>query len=399
VSTESVVILSGARTPFARFDGALRELKIPVIGSVAVAAALKASPIDPDQVEELALGVNFPGSDRSVARQVALKAGIPDDKNSYTVDRACCSSMAAISLASRGLRLEEIDVAVAGGAENMGRVPYFLENMRWGNRLGDVKLVDQLVISCPYTGVPRAIQAGNESAEYGVGRAEQDEWAVRSHQRYGDALAAGYLDEEIVKVNEEDESGRPAQLEIDESYRSNVQLEKLATLPTVYGSVSVTAGNAPGLSAGASALVLARKSLAITEGWDTGTEILSYSRASGHPDRIASIPAVAARIALKRAGISLDQVDLLEINEAFAAVPLVATLELADRDAALAARLRERTNINGGAIAIGHPTGATAARLVMTLRNNLLRRGGGIGVATICGGIGEAECVVIKVQA
>jgi acetyl-CoA C-acetyltransferase len=398
VSTDSVVILSGARTPFARFDGALRELKIPVLGSIAVAAAIKTAPIDPDQIEELALGVNFPGSDRSVARQVALNAGIPDDKNSYTVDRACCSSMAALSLVSRGLRLGEIDIAVAGGAENMGKVPYFLENMRWGNRLGDVKLVDQLVISCPHTGVPRALQAGNEARTYGVTRAEQDEWALRSHQRYGTALAAGHLDEEIVSVDELDDGGRAIQLAADESYRADVKLDRLAALPTVYGSPTVTAGNAPGLSAGASALVLARKDIATAQGWSTETEILGYGRASGHPDHIASIPAAAAQIALKNADTDLDQIDQIEINEAFAAVPLVTTLELADRDTTRAERLRDRTNINGGAIAIGHPTGATATRLVMTLRNSLLRRGGGIGLATICGGIGEAESVVISVR-
>jgi len=263
--------------------------------------------------------------------------------------------MAALSLASRGLRLGEIDVAVSGGAENMGRVPYFLENMRWGNRLGDVKLVDQLVISCPLTGVPRAVQAGNEAGRYGVSRAEQDEWALRSHQRYGAALAAGQIGEEIVRVEEEDESGQPVRLEIDESYRPDVRLEKLASLPTVYGSPTVTAGNAPGLSTGASALVLARKDVAAAEGWSTATQILGYGRASGHPDRIASIPAAAARIALKNAAIDLDQVDQIEINEAFAAVPLVTTLELAEGDVAQAARLRERTNLGGGAIAIGHP--------------------------------------------
>jgi acetyl-CoA C-acetyltransferase len=397
VSTESVVIVEGARTPFGRFDGVMRDVDIPTLGMLAVRRALERAEMGPDLVDEVAIGVNFPGSDRSIARQIALASGIPEDRNAFTVDRACCSSMSAISLVSRGLRLAEIDVAVAGGAENMGRVPYFLESMRWGNRLGNVQLVDQLVISCPYTGVARAVQASNEALKYGVSRREQDEWALRSHQLLGEALARGDLSDEMFDLDIPADPAR-VRLERDESHRPGATLEKLQDLPTVYGSETVTAGNAPGLSAGAVALVLASGTVARERGWRTKGEILGYAKASGHPDNITSIPAVAARRALRNASVSLDAVDLIEVNEAFAAVPLVTTLELAEGDQSTASKLRVKTNVGGGAIAIGHPTGATGARLVLTLANALNRRGGGLGLVTICGGVGEAESIVISVR-
>ena len=382
---DTIAVTGYARTPFGRFGGALRDVRLPVLGAAAVQAALARSGAAGEAVDEVVIGVNFTGSERSVARQVALRAGVPDDRNAFTVDRACCSSLAAITLASRGLRLGDTKVAVAGGVENLSRVPYFLENMRWGQRLGDVTLTDQLVVSCPHTGVPRAVQAADEAAEYGIGREEQDAWAWRSQQRYAAALAEGVFDDEIVALDE---------LDHDEVPRPDTDLAALAALATVNGSATVTAGNAPNLSTGAAALVLATTDVdapvkATLQGW---------SMASGHPQMIASMPARAARLALQRCGLALDDIDLIEVNEAFAAVPLVTTMELAGRDEVLAKDLRERTNVTGGAIAIGHPTGATAARLVLTAVNQLTRRGGGTALVTICGGVGEAEAVVVRVS-
>jgi acetyl-CoA C-acetyltransferase len=388
-----VVLLGAARTPFGRFGGGLRDLSVPELASVATTAALSRAGVAPEDVEEMALGVNLPGSDRSVARQAALRTGIPEDRSSYTVDRACCSSLTALSMVARAVRAREAEVVVAGGAENLSKVPYFLEDLRWGRGLGTVTMTDQLVISCPHTNVPRAVQASEEAATYGVTRLEQDEWALRSQQRFASADEAGLLDVERVPVALEG----GGTFERDESGRPDTTMEKLARLKPVYGSESVTAGNAPGLSTGASSLVLASGDAARRRDVEPLASIVATAMASGHPAGIASIPAVAAARVLARAGIGLDDVALIEINEAFAAVPLVATLVMAEGDVKAAERLRERVNVNGGAIAVGHPTGASGARLVMTLAHALTRRGGGYGLVTICGGIGEAEAVVIKV--
>ncbi len=383
-----------ARSPFGKFGGALRTLTLPELGAHSVAAALRRSGVDPDRVDEVAIGVNFPGSDRSIARQVQLRAGIPDDRTSYTVDRACCSSLTAINMASRGIRSGEIGLAVAGGVENLSRVPYFLESARFGRRLGDIVLADQLVVSCPYSGVARAVQASNEAAIHGIGRQEQDEWACRSQERYAAAHARHFFEDEIEPVSMADADGSEVTLDHDEVPRPETSVEVLGRLPTVNGSATVTAGNAPDLSSGSAVLVL--------QGGRTGrgasdARIIGWSAAAGDPQRIASMPAVAGQLALKQAGLTLGDIDVLEINEAFAAVPLVSTLVLASGDRSEAMRLRERTNVNGGAVAVGHPTGATAARLVMTAISELRRRGGGTGLVSICGGIGEAEAVVVHV--
>jgi acetyl-CoA C-acetyltransferase len=394
--TIAPVFMTGyARTPFGKFGGSLRTLSLPELGALSIVAALTRAGVEPRRVDEVALGVNFPGGDRSIARQVALRAGIPDDRLSYTVDRACCSSLSAINLASKSIRLGDATVAVAGGVENLSRVPYFVEAARFGQRLGDIVLTDQLVVSCPYSGVARAVQASREAKEYSVDREMQDEWAQRSQERYAKALAENFFDREIVRVDVVDSNGAQVELAKDEVPRPNSKLEALRTLKTVNGSETVTAGNAPDLSSGSTALVLAGTPL----GDGPTVRILGWAAAAGDPQRIASMPAVAARLALKSAGLSLDDVHVIEINEAFAAVPLVSTLVLANGDAKETERLREMTNVNGGSIAIGHPTGATAARLVMTAASELTRRGGGIGIVSICGGIGEAESVVIAVDA
>ena len=400
-----VVAISAVRSPFGKFGGALKDFTLGKLGGLVVAEAVRRAGIAPEDVEEVATGVNLPGADRSIARQVLLAAGIPPRRVAYTVDRACCSSMAAVNLASRSIRLGEANVTVAGGTENMSKVPYFLTDFRWGHRLGDVTLKDQLIIACPMTGRPRALQAGEEAVEYGISREEQDRWACRSHQNYFQAKEAGKLNNELMTIEVAQERGQPLLLADDESPRADSTLEKLAKLPTLYGSPTVTAGNAPGLNTGASALVLMSREEARRRGKQPLATLMGWVMASGHPDRIASIPAEAARLALKKVGMTIDEMDLIEINEAFAAVPLVSTLILAGRDREKAEAIRARTNVNGGAIAIGHPTGATGVRLIMTLLYELgrRRRAAGnarpyYGLVTICGGIGEAEAVIVKVE-
>lgn len=392
-------MLGYGRSPFGKFGGALRQASLPELAAGVVPTVLSRAAIEPAQVDQLVFGVNFPGSDRSIARQILLRSGIPSDRNAYTVDRACCSSLAALAAASRSIRLGESAFSVAGGVDNLSRVPYYLEGVRWGLRLGDVSLNDQLVISCPQTHEPRARQASREALEHDIGRDEQDAWAMRSQERYAKALANGWPAEEIIAVPGIDGRGGAVTFEHDEVPRPDTDLERLAGLDPIYGSETVTAGNAPDLSSGATALVLADHAASVAAGRVVVGTLRGFAAVSGEPDRIASIPATAVRATLAATGLTLEQVDLFEINEAFAAVPLVTTWLLADGDAGRAADIRSRTNVNGGAVAIGHPTGATAARLVMTALCELRRRGGGTAVVALCGGIGEGEAVVVEVDA
>ena len=405
MSREDVAVISAVRSPFGKFGGVLKDFTLPKLGGLVAAEAIRRAGIAPEDVEEVATGVNLPGADRSIARQLLIEAGIPTERVAYTVDRACCSSMAAVNMASRSIRLGEVAVALAGGAENMSRVPYFLTDFRWGHRLGDVHLKDQLVIADPMTGKPRAVQAGEEGLEFGITREEQDRWAVRSNELYFKAKAACKIKDELMTIQVPQERGEAIPFADDESPRADVALEKLAKLPTIYGSPTVTAGNAPGLSTGSSAIVLMSQEEAKRRGKEPLATLLGWAMASGHPDRIASIPAESARLSLAKAGLTIDDIDLIEINEAFAVVPLVSTLIMAGRDQKKAETIRAKTNVNGGAIAIGHPTGATGARMIMTLMYELRRRRQAAGdsrpyygLATLCGGIGEGEAVIVKVD-
>jgi acetyl-CoA C-acetyltransferase len=405
VNRDEVAVVSAVRSPFGKFGGTLKDFTLPKLGGLVAAEAIRRAGIVPEDVEEVATGVNLPGADRSIARQILIEAGIPPSRVAYTVDRACCSSMAAVNMASRSIRLGEARVAVAGGAENMSQVPYFLTDFRWGHRLGDVHLKDQLVIACPMTGKPRAVQAGEEAVEFGVTREEQDRWAVRSNELYFKAKAACRFKDELMTIDVPQERGEPVHFSDDESPRADVALEKLAKLPLIYGSPTVTAGNAPGLNTGSSAVVLMSPEEAARRGIKPLATLIGWAMASGHPDRIASIPAESARLSLAKVGLTIDDIDLVEINEAFAAVPLVSTLIMAGRDEKKAEEIRAKTNVNGGAIAIGHPTGATAARMIMTVIYELRRRREAAGdsrpyygLATLCGGIGEGEAVVVRVD-
>src|SRR6266702_7663141 len=225
MSNQEVAVISAVRSPFGRFGGTLRDFTLPQLGGLVFAEAVRRAGIEPSEVEEVATGVNLPGGDRSIARQVLIQAGIPTNRVAYTVDRACCSSLAAVNMASRSLRLGEVSVALAGGAENMSRVPYFLTDFRWGHRLGDVHLKDQLVIADPMTGKPRAVQAGEEAVEYGVSREDQDRWAWRSHQNYFKAKELGKFKDELMSIEVPQEKGQPLVVAEDESPRSDTTVE------------------------------------------------------------------------------------------------------------------------------------------------------------------------------
>ncbi|OGL40782.1 MAG: hypothetical protein A3C43_00465 [Candidatus Schekmanbacteria bacterium RIFCSPHIGHO2_02_FULL_38_11] len=394
---QKVVIVSAVRTPFGNFGGVLRDFTSAELGGMVLTEVMKRINLDPKLVEEVCFGINLPGSDRSIARQAALKAGISDDIPAISLDRACCSSMTAMGIESQNIQLGQVNIAAAGGAENMSQVPYFIHAARWGQRIGDIVLSDQLVIKCPYSGVPRAIQAGKEALEFGITREDQDKWALRSQQFCGKAQAEGKFEDEIMTIKIPQKKGEPLIVDKDEAPRPDITLEKLAKLPTVNQSPTVTAGNAPGLNTGASAVILMSEEKAKEMKLPVIATLISHARYAGHPQRIASIPAHTAKIALKRANLTIDDIKLIEINEAFAAMPLVSSKILGDSDPERVEKIREKLNVNGGAVAIGHPTGATGARLVMTLAYELKRRGGGYGLASICGGIGEGEACVIKV--
>ncbi|MFN8497925.1 MAG: beta-ketoacyl synthase N-terminal-like domain-containing protein [Anaerolineae bacterium] len=253
---KDVVVVSAARSPFGKFGGTLKDFTHPDLGGLVFAEAVRRADIDPSDVDEIAVGVNLPGSDRSIARQVAIKAGIPTEKVAYTVDRACCSSMAAINLAARSIRVGDAAIAAAGGAENMSRTPYFVQDARWGRQLGDIVLKDQLIIACPMTGKPRAVQAGEEAVEYGIGREPQDRWALRSHQRYFAARDAGRFADELFPIAVPQAKGAPVPFCQDESPRADTTLSGWRGCPSSMRSPTVTAGNAPGLNTGATAVIL-----------------------------------------------------------------------------------------------------------------------------------------------
>lgn len=388
-----VVIFSAARTPFGRFGGAFRDLSPVELGAVAVRKAAARSSAPLDQIEHAILG-NCMGAatlGQVPGRQVALKAGLPPSTNVTDVNTACTSSLVAVELAFDAIRHGQAQVAVAGGFESMSQVPYTLPGARFGLRLGHAEIVDALTaaLTCPITGVHMGVYASRAALERGIGREAQDRWALRCQQRYEAARAAGFFAGEIVPVVVEGRKG-PVTVVADEQPRADTTYEKLAALPPAFEREgTVTAGNAPGLNDGAAALVLASAEAAREFGVEPLARVVATGRASAPPEAINVAPALAAQAALDTAGLQARDVDLWEINEAFAAVTLTGIAELGLDP--------ERVNVNGGAVAIGHPVGATGARILMTLIYELRRRGGGLGLATICGAGANGCAALVEV--
>ena len=394
-----VVIVSAARTPFGKFGGLLKDFTAVDLGTKAVLASLKRINLDPAAVDELYLGVAVLAGTASVAaRQILFTSGLPPHTPSLTVDRACCSSMTCLGLGLRNIRSGEIHTAVAGGMEAMSQTPLIARGVRWGVRLGGVMLEEPLFLRNPILNIPLAVGAAEVALQHGVSREEQDRWALRSHQRYFSALEAGKFADEIQPVEIPSEKGLTRSLDRDESPRSDTTIEKLRALPTVYGSKTVTAGNAPGLNDGASALVLMSKERQKELGIVPLAKILAYVNIAGDPLASPYLPAHAIRKALERAGRKLSDLKRLEINEAFAATALVSTKVLSSDNEKVLEDLRSITNVNGGAVAIGHPTGASGGRIAMTLVYELRRAGGGLGAAAICGGYGQSDAIIIEVD-
>jgi acetyl-CoA C-acetyltransferase len=401
---DDIVIVSGVRTPFGRFDGPMRDIPSIDLAVIVMKEVIQRVGIKPEEVgeinyggtvlAEMALETDVP------ARQASLLAGFPAENISMTLDKACCSSMTAFRLCVRCIKAGEAEIAMAVGSENMSRTPHLAPGLRKGLKLGHIKLIDCL-FELGYTAKgfnPVAVDAGEVALEYGVGREMQDAWALRSQELCAKAYDEGKfkIGEELTPVIIPQKKGEPIIIEKDESPRKTT-LEALAKLKTIYGSPTVTAGNAPPMNSGATAILVMTRKKAEEKALKPLATVVAAVTAATEPRGIAVIPAYTIQKALDAAGLTIDDMRLIEINEAFAAMPLVSTKILAGGNDQKWKELQDKTNVNGGAVAIGHPVGATGARLPMTLARELSRRGGGYGVASICGGLAQGEAVILRV--
>lgn len=403
-SDRDVVIVGAVRTPFDRFGGLMKSLRSIDLGAMVIKECLRRVDIPPAEIEEVNYGISClaevaPESDIP-ARWATLMAGFPPESISLTVNRACCSSLSGLRLLFRAIKAGEISAGLAVGADNMSRAPMIVPSeVRWGTRLSNIVIKDPLFELGYYDFNPVSMDASEVAVEHGITRALQDEWAYGSHRKYGQAFEAGKfkVGEELMAVEIPQKKGDPVTIDRDQQPRPDTTLEKLARLPTIYGTPTVTAGNAPGLNGGGTAIMVASRALARAKGLPILGEIVACVPSATEPRNIATIPAKAIRLALEKTGMRLGEMDLIEINEAFAAVVMTSTKILAGGDDAKWKAILDRTNVNGGAIAIGHPIGASALRIAMTMMYELRRRGGGRGVAAICGGLAQGEAIIISV--
>lgn len=389
--TAKVLLAAYRRTPFGRFGGALATLTGPQLGALAVDAALKASGVSASDVDAFYSGVGMIGSGVLAPVRVALMhSTLPVTTPSVSIDRACCSGMSAIGLAWKDIKHGLADVVICGGFESLSQTPFQWPRQR-GARPGPVDVADPLLFRTPLLDSAIAKYSGEEAIAAGVSRAEQDRWALHSHERYWAAAESGYFAEEIVPVTTE-----AGEITADESPR-HTSMEQLARLKPVHDSPTVTAGNAPGLNDGAAMLVLVSGRYVEANSLATIGEIVDYVQVADRVTSGTSTPAIGIQRLLKGNAIGVEDLDLIEINEAYAATPMVSTLRLANGGHDRAQELRAKTNVHGGAVAIGHPLGASGARITATLIHGLQRRGGGLGAAAICGGYGQGDAVLVKV--
>lgn len=403
MNSREIVIVSAARTPFGRYCGSLREIDYFDLGAIPMKEVLRKVDLEGNVVDEVFWGVGDTSVCKDVytpvaARQTLLKAGLPAKTPSISLDKACVSAMSAAKLASMAMRLGEIGVAIAGGATSFSQEPLIARGLRYqGFRIGDVKMEDPLFELGYKDFNPVSVDTDDVAYEYGITREEMDEWALRSHQNYGKAWEAGKFEDEIVPMEIPQKKTDPILLKVDEQYRAGSTMEKLSKLKAIYGTRAITAGNAPGLNDGATALLIMTKDKAEDLGLEALGSIIAMTSIAIHPNRMPEGPGFAIKKVLKMSDLSMDDIEVMEINEAFAAVPLVSIEVLCDRDKAKAKEIQEKTNINGSAIAIGHPNTASGARIMMNLVYELRRQGGGYAVGAICGGLAQADACVLKV--
>jgi len=379
------VIVAAVRTPFGSLGGGLARHPATELGATAIRAGLERSGVDPAEVGYVVMGqVLQAGAGQAPARQAAVGAGIPKEVPADTINKVCASSIRAIELADLMVRAGRHDVVVTGGMESMSRAPYLLPNARFGYRLGNGEMVDHMVfdgLTSTFDGDHMVVQASRVARELGIPREAQDAWALRSHERAAAAEDAGRLAEEIVAVGE---------LERDEGIRRDTTREKLAALKPVFDPEgSTTAGNAPGVNDGASCVVVCSDEYARSRGLEVLATIVGYAAVADDFAYLARTPARAGALALEQAGRATADVSRVEINEAFASVASNSTRMLGVDEGIV--------NVNGGAIALGHPIGASGGRIVATLVHELRRSGGGLGLAAICSGGGQGDALLVDV--
>ena len=389
------VLVSSARTPIGKIGGALASLEAADLGAVAIKAALERAGIEPDQVEYVIMGqVLQAGQGQNPARQAAIRAEIPMAVPAVTLNKVCLSSLNAIHLADLMVRAGEAEVVVAGGMESMSGAPYLLPDARKGYRMGNGTLYDAMIhdgLWDAYDDVHMGGSTEKFAGEANISREEQDEFAARSHERAANAAKEGRLGDEIVPVSVPQKKGEPVLVESDEGIRPGTTPESLGKLKAAFSKDgTITAGNSSQISDGAAAVVVMSRSKADELGIEPRAELVSYGMVAGPDPSLLTQPSRAVNQALSKADVSVDDVALFEINEAFAAVALSSMADLGI-DA-------ERVNVNGGAIALGHPIGMSGARLALTLVEELHRRGGGLGAAGLCGGGGQGDALLVRVD-
>ncbi|HEX2182312.1 MAG TPA: acetyl-CoA C-acetyltransferase [Rubrobacteraceae bacterium] len=390
---ERAVVLGAARTPFGRFGGALSPLSAPELGGAAIREAIDRSGVEDGELQHSVFGIVVQaGVGQIPSRQANFHAGLPFSLTTETLNQVCASGLRSATLAETMIRAGDYEVVLAGGMESMSNAPYLLPKARWGARMGDTPALDAMM----HDGLLDAfehvnmVRFGSEGAKrFGISREDQDRWALRSHQRAAAATDDGRLAEEIVGVKVPGKKGQTSYVETDESIRRDTSLERLAALPPLDEGGTVTAGNAPGVTDGSGALVLASESFAERRSLEPLGTIVAHAKVAEEPPDLLTVPGNSGRLALEKAGWSADELDLVEINEAFAGVAIHST-RILDVDP-------EIVNTSGGSLALGHPIGASGARILMTLLYGLKRRGGGRGLAAICSGGGQGDAVLVEV--
>ena len=388
------VILGTARTPFGKMGGALAALDATELGGHAIKHALDRAEVAPADVQHVVVGqVLQAGQGQIPSRQAQIKAGIPKEVSSETVNKVCASGIRAAGIIDQQVRAGDLELAVAGGMESMSRAPYLLQQARFGYRMGDARALDAMVhdgLTNPFTGKQMFAEATEVGDELEITRPDMDRFALRSHELAIQATDEGKLADEIAPVTIESRKGETV-VEVDEAPRRESSLEALAKLPGLTGKEgSHTAGNAPGVNDGAGALVLASDEWAERNGRQPLATIVAQAAVADDFPYLARTPANATRLALEKAGLKLEDIDLFEINEAFASVA-INSLRMLGID-------ESKVNVNGGAIALGHPIGASGARILGALAHELRRRGGGLGCAAICSGGGQGDAVILEVD-
>ncbi|MFD8563995.1 acetyl-CoA C-acetyltransferase [Streptosporangium canum] len=388
------VIVAGARTPIGRLLGSLAGLSAVELGGVAIKAALERSGVAPEAVQYVIMGqVLQAGAGQIPSRQAAVKAGIPMTVPSLTINKVCLSGLDAIALADQLIRAGEFDIVVAGGMESMSNAPHLLPGLRRGVKYGDAGIVDSMALdglTDAYDQVSMGESTERHNARLGLTREEQDAFSARSHELAAAAIKNGVLDDEIVPVPVPQRKGEPVMFAADEGVRGDTTVETLGRLrPAFSKDGTITAGSASQISDGACAVVVMSKAKAEELGLEWLAEIGAHGNVAGPDNSLQSQPANAIKHALGKQGLSVEDLDLLEINEAFAQVVLQSAKDLGVP--------LDKVNVNGGGIAVGHPIGASGARIVLALAHELRRRGGGLGAAGLCGGGGQGDALIIRV--